>query len=436
LLAATLLVTVGAQRPQDLITSLPLYDGPLGMQYSGYININATTGKSLHYWFIQSFNQPATDPLVLWLNGGPGCSSMDGLFYEQGPIHFSREGEDLNLHFNRWTWTNISNMIFLEAPAGVGFSYSNDPADYSTNDQQTALDNYHFLQNWFKAFPKFAKNPFWISGESYAGIYVPMLANLVSQDSTMNFQGIMVGNGVTDYNYDAFALSLLPFAYGHGLISSTIYQAIQQFCFGSKPDQQKCQAAFNVVSEDFSDIDIYDVYGECFHQRPSPVLELTPFPAAELTQHVGVVPPCIDSNKAISYLNMQSVQQAIHVQPVNWTICSDILNYTSTVNTVIPIYEKLMAGNFHILVYSGDTDGAVPFVGTTAWLASLNMTISGRDWEPWYYTSWDGDQVGGFVTEYQGITFTTVRGSGHMVPQFRPEAAFNMFQRFVQGHPL
>jgi serine carboxypeptidase-like clade 1 len=127
---------------------------------------------------------------------------MDGLFYEQGPIHFVGGPENLNLTFNPWTWVTVANMIFLEAPAGVGFSYSKTSSDYNTNDQQTALDNYTFLKNWFLAYPSFTKNPFWISGESYAGIYVPTLAQLVAADPNIFFEGIMVGNGVTDWQFD------------------------------------------------------------------------------------------------------------------------------------------------------------------------------------------------------------------------------------------
>jgi carboxypeptidase C (cathepsin A) len=108
--------------------------GPLGKQYSGYLEINPSTGKRLHYWFIESFHDAEKDPVVLWMNGGPGCSSMDGLFYEMGPMHFfGADSRDLTLTFNPYTWTKKASMIFLEAPAGVGFSYSNQQSDYNTN---------------------------------------------------------------------------------------------------------------------------------------------------------------------------------------------------------------------------------------------------------------------------------------------------------------
>lgn len=171
LLLTVLFVSVNAQILADKITSLPGYDGPIGNQYSGYIEVDPSHGyvvqhtekltprsRNLHYWFVESQGNPATDPVVLWLNGGPGCSSLDGLLYEHGPFKFAKS-KDIKLVPNPWSWTKSANVIYLEvcfchnvssnriqSPAGVGFSYSNDPSDYITNDPKTAADNYQFLK--------------------------------------------------------------------------------------------------------------------------------------------------------------------------------------------------------------------------------------------------------------------------------------------------
>jgi serine carboxypeptidase-like clade I len=130
-------------------------------------------------WFIEAETDPANAPVTLWLNGGPGCSSADGLMYEQGPLHFADPyvgGDEpldtdtppaLKLNPNRWT--KLSNMIFLEAPAGVGYSYFTDSNDAFTNDDITAADNFRFLQGFFQGFSEYSSNRFFVSGESYAG---------------------------------------------------------------------------------------------------------------------------------------------------------------------------------------------------------------------------------------------------------------------------
>lgn len=117
--------------------------------------------------------QPAEDPLVFWFNGGPGCSSMDGYFYEQGPFHvvepLPKSGAP-SLYLNPNRWNQVANMVFLEAPACVGFSYADTPAGCVNNDTQQAIDNYHGVMAFLAGFPEYVSNEFFITGESYAGM--------------------------------------------------------------------------------------------------------------------------------------------------------------------------------------------------------------------------------------------------------------------------
>jgi carboxypeptidase C (cathepsin A) len=149
---AILAIAVQADVPGDLITNLPGLPGGTTptKQYSGWLQLSAD--KFFHYWFVYSANNPATDPVTLWLNGGPGCSSLDGFFYENGPFKFTgaTDGTGLPILYNNPnSWHTVSNMLYLESPTGVGFSYSNNPNDYSMNDNQTAADNWKALTVFF-----------------------------------------------------------------------------------------------------------------------------------------------------------------------------------------------------------------------------------------------------------------------------------------------
>jgi serine carboxypeptidase-like clade 2 len=132
-------------------------------------------------------------------------------------------------------------------------------------------------------------------------------------------------------------------------------------------------------------------------------------------------------------MNIPEVQHAIHANiSYPWTMCSGIINYdyNDVMKSVMPVYEKLILQGVKILVYSGDIDAIVPITGTRAWLSKLNLPIV-QSWIPWTLDQ----QTGGYVTEYQGLTFSSVRGAGHMVPETQPERALAMFTTFLYGKP-
>jgi len=407
----------------DKITSLPLWTGNLGNQYSGYINLPG--GKNLHYWFVESFTNSASAPVVLWLNGGPGCSSLDGYFYEMGPIHFGKNST-LSLVPNPYSWTGLANMIFLESPAGVGFSYTTGSVP-TYNDTGVANDNYQALLKWFDAYSQFKNNDFWITGESYAGVYVPMLAQNVQKgvlkgEFPAPFKGVMVGNGVANAVGDNILNDPIAFLAGHAIISPQMYQAIVKACPNPNNPGNECNNLANQAFNQMNNIDMYDIYSDCYHQRSS-----------------DGSPPCIDSDYARQYLNMPSVQSALHVRTTKWEICNFAINggYNRTPSSMVPIYQFLLQNKLRVLIYSGDTDFAVPWTGSAFWTSSMNLTPVGQVWRPWKFRDDLGNQIAGFVTDYQqGLTYATIKGAGHMVPQFKPIPALVMFQKFLAGTPF
>jgi len=176
-----------------------------------------------------------------------------------------------------------------------------------------------------------------------------------------------------------------------------------------------------------NDIDIYDVYADCYHQR-------------SISNPPGGVPPCTDAFFATEYLNLPALKSAIHVNPsVTWAICSDLVNesYNRTTLSMIPIHQELVKNGIKVLIYSGDSDFAVPYTDSEYWTSVQMGLTPTREWQPWYYTDNEGQQVAGFVTDYPGgFSFATIRGSGHMVPQYAPQPAFVFFQKTLQGLPL
>lgn len=153
----------------DLVTSLPGVDQmPNFRIYSGYLTISASNGKFFFYTFVEAVNDTAgNQPVVRWFNGGPGCSSVGGgMFEEVGPLIPDGNG---NLVRNPYSWNRLAHMLFIESPAGVGFSFSKTLSDYSSSDNSTAQDNKIALAAWLAKFPQYTNRPLFLAGESYAG---------------------------------------------------------------------------------------------------------------------------------------------------------------------------------------------------------------------------------------------------------------------------
>jgi carboxypeptidase C (cathepsin A) len=127
----------------------------------------------MHILFSQ--NDPINDPIILWLNGGPGCSSLIAFFNENGPFIFSSE-DATNMSENIYSWNKKANVLYIESPAGVGFSYGSKPF-LNTNDSALARDNLHAILLFFEKYPDLIGNDFYLAGSGYAGVYIPLLAD-------------------------------------------------------------------------------------------------------------------------------------------------------------------------------------------------------------------------------------------------------------------
>ncbi|KAL4857617.1 Serine carboxypeptidase-like 26 [Chlorella vulgaris] len=255
---------------QDRVSALPgAPAAPVVSIFSGYITVDEEAGRELFYVFVESSSKPRTDPLVLWLNGGPGCSSLGGGFLsELGPYYPTPDGETLQP--NKFAWNTKASMLYLESPAFVGFSTSNTSSDARVGDDRTAADSREFLLRWFDRFPRYRRHAFWLSGESYAGHYVPQLADVILRGNKagsnrdrhkhpINLQGFLVGkpartlvhrgaggapeagwckagvlvhgsacNALTDAETDS--RGALDFWWSHGIVSTETVEGVQHNC--------------------------------------------------------------------------------------------------------------------------------------------------------------------------------------------------------------
>ncbi|XP_002529402.2 serine carboxypeptidase 24 [Ricinus communis] len=442
----TTIVDALANKEQELdrISALPGQPPVTFSQFSGYVTVNEKHGRALFYWLTEATSSPHHKPLVLWLNGGPGCSSVAyGASEEIGPFRINRTGS--SLYLNKYSWNTEANILFLESPAGVGFSYTNTSSDLKdSGDKRTAQDALVFLLRWFSRFPQYKYRDFFIAGESYAGHYVPQLAKKIHDYNKghshpiINLKGFIVGNAVTDNFYDS--IGTVTFWWSHSMISDRTYRSIIDNCNFKEDNKtsEKCDDAVTyAMNHEFGDIDQYSIYTPACIQLPNKTsVRSLRLKNTLLRRRVSGYDPCTE-NYAEKYFNRPQVQKAMHANitgiPYKWTACSDVLikNWKDSEYSVLPIYKELIAAGLRIWVFSGDTDSVVPVTATRFSLSHLNLTVKTR-WYPWY----SGNQVGGWTEVYNGLTFVTVRGAGHEVPLFQPRRAFILFRSFLAGKEL
>ncbi|KAM0881645.1 hypothetical protein ACQ4PT_032807 [Festuca glaucescens] len=413
----------------DKITALPGQPPRVNFdQYSGYVTVSEVHFRELFYYFVEAPYEASTKPLILWLNGGPGCSSLGyGAMTELGPFRVNPDGKTLSR--NKQAWNNLANVIFLESPAGVGFSYASNDTNNNDNvgDRRTAEDTFVFLLNWLERFPEYKGRDFYIAGESYSGHYVPQLATVIEfmnelHGSTLiNLRGIFVGNPyLDDYKNEK---GELEFLWSHGVISDEGWAGILANCTFSPSDDWPCTVA--ALKPRKGNFDHYNIYAPLCLQEP---LTGTFYSSSYLAGY----DPCAD-HYVEAYMNIPKVQEALHTRAnTSWSGCSEDvgLEYNPGPVSVVPTISRLIKRGLSVWLFSGDMDSICSITATRYSVKDLNLPVT-KPWRPWYTPD---SEVGGYVQQYKGgFTFASVRGAGHRVPTYQPKRALVLLYSFLKG---
>jgi carboxypeptidase C (cathepsin A) len=433
--------------------TLPSYVGPNPLpfkSYTGYVEVNSTLQRNNFYWLVESQSAtPEQDPLLFWYQGGPGCSGLGGLFTEHGPFRVNYDG---NVELAQYTWNTNANVVYLEQPCGVGFSFS--PVSgykYTSSDDQAATDNFNFIEGFLKANPKFLGRKTWLAGESYGGVYIPTLTGKIldnpSSDIYQQLTGCMLGNPVMSCESLKEKDVLINIFFWHQLISYSTYQKWENGGCAATPGTAKCTSifisAFRELGRVYQEIGSFTFNGTQPSLDPDDLYQdfILGNGTLEWTLSLQGKNSVTLDELAVDYLNRQDVQTSIHAQPPpagQWEICTpgSTLSYNTSGESMIPFYQRLISTrpDVSILVYSGDIDIAtVPAAQTQLCLAELDGTpVNGRSWGPWYVNG----ATAGYVESFTQYTYATVKGAGHTVPTYQPLTGYNLFERFLQNQNL
>ncbi|KFK38432.1 hypothetical protein AALP_AA3G112600 [Arabis alpina] len=411
----------------SIVKFLPGFDGPLPFELeTGYIGIGEKEEVQLFYYFIKSERNPEQDPLLLWLSGGPGCSCISGLLFENGPLTVKLDaynGTLPSLVSTTYSWTKVSSIIYLDQPVGTGFSYSRTQLVDKPSDSGEAKRIHEFLQKWLDKHQEFLSNPFYAGGDSYSGMVVPALVQEISKGNYLcckppiNLKGYVLGNPFTEVGSDH--KYRIPYAHGMALISDELYESMKRICKGE----------YDVVDPHNTEcLKLLEEYQKCVDRI---------FTGFILISECNVTSPdCYKYRFVLAtyWANDESVRRALQINKDSigeWIRCYREIPYTQDIKSSVPYHMNNSIHGYPSLIFSGDHDMEVPFLGTQAWIRSLNYSIV-DDWRPWMI----GDQIAGYTRTYANkMTFATIKGGGH-TPEYKPEDSSIMFQRWIDGQPL
>ena len=403
--------------------------------YSGYFKLDRTYAAEMFFFLFERREAPDTAPVVLWMTGGPGCSSELAVFYENGPFSLRRDAHqgEIVLDQTEFGWDNAATMIFVDQPINTGFSYSENDEDRCYDEGCVANDMEDFFVALMRERPELQNRPLFITGESYAGHYVPAVAYQLFKSEALkgkiDFQGLAIGNGLTvpSVQYGAYPI----FARQHDLISEETKDRMVGFA-------PMCQYALEACDEYDWAFECYMAVMFCQATMFSPILFESPGVNVYDYRKQCEGDLCYDFSLADEYLNRPDVQEALGVKKT-WEQCDmsvheDMMSdWGHRFDYAIP--EMLEAGK-RVMIYAGDADIICNELGNRWWVDALEWSGS-KAWaeakdEPWEV---DGEHAG-TVKSVGGLSFVSVAGAGHMVPMDKPKQGLHMIKSFIQNEKL
>ncbi|KAH8115994.1 serine carboxypeptidase [Phellopilus nigrolimitatus] len=441
---------------QMRVTEPKLCD-PGVQQYSGYLDIS--DGKHLFFWFFESRTAPEDAPLILWLNGGPGCSSSTGLLFELGPCSIANDGN--NVTYNPHSWNSNANIIFLDQPVNVGFSYSSDGSSVNTSPV-AGEDVYAFLELFLTRYPKYAEAPFHIAAESYGGTYVPNFANTIYKKNkelalapqsgvvNINLASVMIGNGITNpYIQDA---TIPEFACDGPY---PIYDDPNgPECTALRGKVPTCQRLIQACYKYNSRLACVPAALYCNSQLYGPIQQSgrNPYDVRKTCDPAKDTSLCYRQMGWIeTWMNEESNKKAVGADPtIDFSSCNMQVNQAfmmqgDGMHNSAPLLTDLVNDGIRLLIYAGNADYMCNFIGNEAWVAALDTNFreefTAAEALPWV-TLASGKIAGSVRTaganEFTAgnVTFVTVHEAGHMVPYDQPEAALDLLTRWIYDVPL
>ncbi|KAJ3934630.1 MAG: carboxypeptidase C [Lentinula lateritia] len=441
----------------------PTLCDPSVKQYSGYLDTQED--KHLFFWyysrFFESRNSPKDAPLIMWLNGGPGCSSSTGLLFELGPCRISDEGR--NTTVNPHSWNTHANIIFLDQPVEVGYSYSSSGNTVNTSPV-AGKDVYAFLELFFARFPEYSSLPFHIAAESYGGTYAPNIANVIykqnkelslatpgsSQLKIINLASVVLANGLTNPYVQMGSIADWACEGPYAVYDDPSGPQ----CEALRTKIPTCQRLINSCYSYNSRLTCVPALLYCNSQLFGPLMQLglNPYDVRRKCNRAKDGELCYrEMDHVATWMNDGKNKVALGANPsIEFEACNMGVNEAFSrqgdgAHNSALLLPDLINDGVRLLVYAGNADMMCNFIGNERWVEQLDTKFyhefAAAQSIPWI-TLESGVLAGTVRSAGRGgfgagnVTFVTVHEAGHMVPYDQPEAALDLITRWILDSPL
>ncbi|KAF5282411.1 hypothetical protein FQR65_LT14305 [Abscondita terminalis] len=358
--------------------------------YAGYFTVDKRFNSNLFFWFFPSETDYENAPVLLWLNGGPGASSLIGALIIHGPYEVA---DELKLKKKEYYWSKTHSVVYIDNPVGTGFSFT-DEDGYTRNQTIVGEHLYQALLQFFQMFPELQKNDFFITGESHAGKYVPAISYHImkqnpSASQKINLKGLAIGNGFCDpENQMGFG----EYLYQLGLIDS----------HGKALIQEKVDEITELIQKEKWD-DAYILVNNLIHgelDKPTLFTNLTGFTNLYNLLEIN---DTVEVNMK-KYVHVPRFRAALHVGNQTFSDGRKVLKALSTdfLQPATPHLTALLE-QYKVLFYSGQFDILIAYPFTINFLEKMKFKDS-EAYKSAQRHIWmiDGD-VAGYVKEAGNI---------------------------------
>lgn len=376
--------------------------------------------------FFEARQNPSTAPLAAWFNGGPGCSSMIGLFQENGPCKFKVGSANTTPVNNTFSFNNYANMIYIDQPIGVGFSYGNNPV---TSTVTAAPYVWKLIQAFYSSFPEYKSRDFGIFTESYGGHYGPEFAKYIQDQNkakageNINIVALGINNGWFDAQIQEPAY--VQFSYNNTykpLISKSQYDSYMNAY------KTKCQPKLQACYKSGSNADCTAADTACYSAIEDPLASIGDYDVYDIRAPSNDPEPPANYAK---YLTNAAVVKAIGAKSTYQECPNAPYNKFSSTGdnprSFLSALGDVVSSGVTTLIWAGDADwicnwfgvydvaNAIKYPGQTAF-ASKALT-------PYKV---NGKEGGSFKTQ-DNLSFMRVYGAGHEVMYYQPELSLQAF---------